>query len=74
MRNTQIKKSLNRKMCPQYLSPLIVISRNLGGAYISTEQYSIDTLPPSNFYPTSLEKPFPFPNILSTSTPPDSEK
>jgi hypothetical protein len=38
------------------------------------EQYSIDLLLPSIFYPTSLKKPFPFPNILSTSTLPDSEK
>jgi hypothetical protein len=34
MRNTQIKKALNRKMCPQYLGPLIVITRNFGGAYV----------------------------------------
>jgi hypothetical protein len=38
------------------------------------EQYYIDPLPPSDFYLTSLEKPFPFPNILSTSTPPDYKK
>jgi hypothetical protein len=35
--NTAVKKALNRKMCPQYLGPLIVISRNRGGAYIITE-------------------------------------
>jgi hypothetical protein len=35
--NTAIKKALNRKMHAQYLGPLIVISRNKGGAYIITE-------------------------------------
>jgi hypothetical protein len=34
LRNTQIEKALNRKMRPQYLSPLIVIARNYGRAYI----------------------------------------
>ena len=34
IRNTAIKKSLNRKMCARYLGPLIIISHNKGGAYI----------------------------------------
>jgi hypothetical protein len=37
MRNTQIEKSLDRKMRPRYLGPLIVIERNYGGAYVLCE-------------------------------------
>jgi hypothetical protein len=37
MRNTQIEKSLNKKMCARYIGPLIVVSRNYGSAYILSE-------------------------------------
>jgi hypothetical protein len=37
MRNTQIKKSLSKKMCARYIGPLIVVSCNYGGAYILLE-------------------------------------
>jgi len=37
LRNTQIEKALNRKMRPRYTGPLIVVSRNHGGAYILCE-------------------------------------
>lgn len=37
IRNTQIEKSLNRKMKPRYLGPLIILSRNRGTAYILCE-------------------------------------
>jgi hypothetical protein len=37
MHNTQIEKSLNKKMHARYIGPLIVVSCNYGGAYILAE-------------------------------------
>ena len=37
VRNTAIEKALNRKMRARYLGPLVVVSRNKGGAYIICE-------------------------------------
>jgi hypothetical protein len=37
MHNTQIEKSLNKKIHARYIGPLIVVSHNYGGAYILSE-------------------------------------
>ena len=37
LRNTAIEKALNRKMRARYLGPMVVISRNRGGAYLIAE-------------------------------------
>jgi hypothetical protein len=34
VRNTAIEKALNRKMRPRYFGPMVVVSKNRGGAYI----------------------------------------
>ncbi|KAG5641107.1 hypothetical protein DXG03_005983 [Asterophora parasitica] len=37
MHNTKVEKSLNQKMHPRYLGPLVIMSWNCGGAYIVCE-------------------------------------
>lgn len=37
MRHTQIEKALNRKMRARYTGPIVVVSRNRGGAYVVCE-------------------------------------
>jgi hypothetical protein len=71
MHNTQIKKSLNKKMRARYIGPLIVVSRNYGGAYILAElDGTVLHRPIATFHllPYFARKSFPFPQISSISS------
>lgn len=66
MRNTAIEKSLNRKMRPRYLGPLVVVSRNRGGAYILAElNGAVFDRPVAQFrvIPYKARQSIPFPDL-----------
>ena len=72
MHNTAIEKSLNRKTRPCYLGPLVVVSRNKGGAYIICElDGTVFDRPIATFHiiPYHARKSIALPNIaLDIST------
>jgi hypothetical protein len=62
--NTQIEKSLNKKMHTRYIGPLIVVSRNYGSAYILAElDGTVPHRPIATFYllPYFARKSIPLP-------------
>jgi hypothetical protein len=70
MHNTQIEKSLNKKMHTRYIGPLIVVSCNYGGAYILSELDSIVLHCPIAAFcllPYFPHKSLPLPQISLTS-------
>ena len=72
MRNTAIEKSLNRKMRPRYLGPLIVLGRNRGGAYLLCElDGSVLDRPVAAFrvVPYFARKSIPLPDNFMDITP-----
>jgi hypothetical protein len=69
VRNTAVEKSLDHKMCPRYLGPYIVISRNTGGAYILAKLNSTilkNTIGAFRVIPYHSRKSIPLPNIFDT--------
>jgi hypothetical protein len=67
--NTAIEKSLDCKMCPRYLGPYIVISRNMGGAYILAKLDGTilkNTIGAFCVIPYHSRKSIPLPNIFDT--------
>ena len=72
IRNTAIEKALNRKMRPRYLGPLIVITRNRGGAYVLCElDGSVLDRPVAAFrvVPYLARKHIPLPDGFADITP-----
>lgn len=72
MRNTAIEKSLNRKMRARYIGPLIVVSRNRGGAYILAElNGAVFDRPIAQFrvIPYKARKSIPLPDLSSLDVP-----
>ena len=72
VRNTAIEKSLNCKMRPRCLGPLIVIGRNRGGAYLLCElDGTLLDRPIAAFrvIPYFAHKSIPLPDNLLDTTP-----